>query len=74
VKEREGAREGKERTFGPQQPKGTVWLLTRRAASGGAESREAVGPTAIKAAQSIGWALGELILDPEIVPRAATRG
>lgn len=67
MRSRAGADERQERTFGPQQPPGTRWVLVRWFDADHVEIREALGATAFLAAQSIGWALGELVQDPEIV-------
>jgi hypothetical protein len=68
MKSRSGAKED-ERTFGPQQPPTTVWQLVRRCPTG-FQTAEAVAPTAFQAVQSLGWALGELVADPVMVPPA----
>lgn len=67
MKTRSGADDRQERTFGPQQPPGTRWVLTRWHDADHVEVREALGTTAFLAAQSIGWVLGELAVNPEIV-------
>ncbi len=64
----EGVREGEARTFGPQAPAGTRWLLLRLEPSGKAYEQHTVeAPTAFLACAKLGWGLGELLLAPRKV-------
>ena len=63
MKHREGAHEGKEKTFGPQQPEGTRWLLENHT-----QRVIGVGTTAFKAAAQLGWSLAELVQTPVVLP------
>lgn len=69
MKNREGVKDGEERTFGPRAPEGTRWALLRERADGwGWEQQIVTAPTAFLACAQIGWAMSSLALEPKKLP------